>query len=74
MEKPKRAERLIRLPEVETRTGLKKSTIYLRMKQGVFPACVRQGPRTVAWPESRISAYIDSIVAESDKGVGVRHG
>nr|HIA88234.1 AlpA family phage regulatory protein [Gammaproteobacteria bacterium] len=30
------AERILRLPEVKDRTGLSRSTIYLRIKQGSF--------------------------------------
>lgn len=54
---PKR-ERLLRLPEVEARCGIKKSTIYALMKRGEFPACVQCGARAVAWPESRIDGWI----------------
>jgi prophage regulatory protein len=56
-------ERLLRLPEVEIRTGLKKTAIYRAMKDGKFPRNVRLlGNRSVAWPESRISAFIESRV------------
>src|SRR5687767_8708503 len=43
---------LLRLPEVMARTGLARSTVYLHMKQGNFPAAVRLGDRAVAWRES----------------------
>jgi predicted DNA-binding transcriptional regulator AlpA len=33
--------RLIRLPEMLHRTGLSKSTLYSRMKEGMFPRQVR---------------------------------
>jgi len=54
-------ERLLRLAEVESRTGLKKTAIYRAMKDGEFPKNVRLlGKKSVAWPESRISAFIES--------------
>ena len=56
-------ERLLRLPEVEARTGLKKSSIYAGMRTGTFPRCVTIGHRAVAWPESRIDAWIVSRLA-----------
>lgn len=56
---PKR-ERLLRLPEVENRCGIKKSTIYALMKKGEFPRCVQCGARAVAWPESRVDSWIES--------------
>jgi prophage regulatory protein len=51
-------ERLLRLPDVEARTGLRKSAIYAGMKAGTFPACIKLGPRAAAWPESDIAGWI----------------
>lgn len=50
-------EKLLRLPEVESLTGLKKSSIYAGMKAGTFPHCIRLSVRAVAWPESRIATW-----------------
>lgn len=36
---------LIRLPVVQARTGLARSTIYLRISQGTFPRPVLLGDR-----------------------------
>ena len=55
-------ETLLRLPDVEGRTGLKKSAIYAGMKAGTFPACIKLGPRAAAWPESHISNWIASKI------------
>jgi prophage regulatory protein len=51
-------ERLLRLPDVESRTGMKKSAIYAGMKAGTFPSCIKLGPRAAAWPLSAIDAWI----------------
>lgn len=51
-------ERLIRLPEVKHRTGLARSTIYLYMSLGSFPANRSLGQRSVAWLESEIEAWM----------------
>ena len=51
-------ERLLRLPDVEARTGLKKSAIYAGMKNQTFPQCVKLGPRAAAWPLSQIEGWI----------------
>lgn len=51
-------ECLLRLPDVEARTGLKKSAIYASMKSGSFPKCLKLGPRASAWPSSEIDAWI----------------
>lgn len=54
---PAKPEKLLRLPEVESLSGLKKSSIYAGMKAGTFPRCIRLSARAVAWPESRIATW-----------------
>ncbi len=51
-------ERLIRLPEVLMLTGLSRSTLYRKVKEGRFPAPVSLGPRSVAWRESEVLTWI----------------
>ena len=41
--------RFLRLPEVLARTGLSRSTIYVRLDQGRFPRPVSLGGRAVGW-------------------------
>lgn len=62
-----RRDRLLRLPEVESLTGLKKSTIYHLMKQTPpgFPRCVQVTPRCVAWPESRCLEWVQEKIREA---------
>lgn len=50
--------RLLRLPEVITKTGLKRSQVYAYMKSGTFPQSVRIGDVSVAWLESEIDEWI----------------
>ncbi|SMC67589.1 helix-turn-helix transcriptional regulator [Primorskyibacter flagellatus] len=54
------AEKLIRRPEVEARTGLSRSTIYDWMKRGEFPQPVKLGARLVAWRESDVTAWLEA--------------
>ena len=61
-------ERLLRLPDVELRTGLGKSAIYARMRANTFPACVKLGPRAAAWPESEIAEWIASKIRNARGG------
>lgn len=49
---------ILRLPEVKQRTGLSKSTIYLRMNEGEFPKTIPLGPRSVGWLQSEIDNWI----------------
>lgn len=55
---PARPGKLIRLPVVEDRTGLGKSSVYAKVKDGTFPAPVRLSARAVAWRESDIDRWI----------------
>jgi len=49
---------LLRMAQVETVCGLKKSAIYLRMKTGEFPAPVALGSKHVAWRSDDIQNWI----------------
>ena len=49
--------RYIRLPEVIDRTGLAKSTIYLKIKSGNFPPPVKLGTRASGWRDSDITKW-----------------
>lgn len=53
-------ERLLRLPEVTSRTGLSRSTIYDRMASGRFPAKVPMAGNITVWRESEIEEWLAS--------------
>lgn len=53
--------RLLRLPEVMDRVGLRRSAIYQRMSEGRFPKCRTLGPKCSVWVEAEINAWIDDI-------------
>lgn len=55
-------KRIIRLPEVKEKTGLSRSTIYLRMSQGRFPKSISLGERAVGWVEQDISQWLDDCI------------
>ena len=55
---PAKPSKLLRLPIVEERTGLKKSTIYAGVAAGTFPAPVRLSARAVAWRDSDLDRWI----------------
>ncbi|MBC8949437.1 AlpA family transcriptional regulator [Xenorhabdus sp. TS4] len=58
-------ESLIRLPEVQRRTGYSKAWIYRLIKEDKFPKQVKIGPRSVAFIESEIDGWVDQRIAES---------
>jgi prophage regulatory protein len=57
--------RFLRLPEVLERTGLSRSTIYVRLAEGRFPRPVRLGGRAVGWIEAEIGEWVAERIAES---------
>lgn len=57
---------ILRRKQVESRTGLSRSTIYLRMQNGTFPKPIRLGPRAVGWVESEIENWLALCVEQRD--------
>lgn len=56
---------ILRLHTVSARTGLARSTIYLRISQGTFPKQISLGGRTVGWVESEIELWLSNCITES---------
>jgi prophage regulatory protein len=56
-------DRFLRLPDVEATTGVKKSTIYMLLRQGKFPKPVRLSSRMVAWPETAVLQWVQDQIA-----------
>ena len=50
--------RILRLPEVLARVGLRRSTVYQLMDTGEFPASVRLTANAVGWLSSDVDAWI----------------
>ncbi len=57
--------RVLRLPRVQARTGLSRSTIYVRVANGSFPQPIRLGARAIGWLESEVDAWIREQIAAS---------
>lgn len=62
------ATAILRLPAVTARTGLSRSTIYLRISEGRFPKPVSLGGRAVGWIDSEIQGWLEKQIKESRKG------
>lgn len=54
---------ILRLPAVKAETGASRSTIYLRIQQGLWPRPVRLGPRSVGWPAGEVAAINAARIA-----------
>jgi prophage regulatory protein len=57
--------RLLRRPEVQSLTGLSKSTIYQMIASGDFPKQIQIGKRSVFWVEGHITKWIEEKIAVS---------
>jgi prophage regulatory protein len=58
------SHRVIRLPEVITKTGLGRTTIYRMELSGYFPQSIPLGGKAVGWIEAEIDAWIEERMAE----------
>ena len=54
--------KILRLPAVKDRTGLSRSTIYLRISNGLFPKPIGLGGCAVGWVESEIDEWIENKI------------
>lgn len=64
------SQTILRLPSVLARSGYSRSTIYLRMAQGLWPKQVSLGARSVGWPEYEVAALNAArIAAKTDNEI-----
>lgn len=59
---------ILRLPAVKAESGYSRSTIYLRISQGLWTKQVSLGPRCVGWPASEVAALNAARVAGKSDG------
>ncbi len=63
---------IIRRKLVESRTGYSRSTIYLKISEGLLPSTIKMGANSVGWLEHEINAIIAARVAgKSDDEIKV---
>ena len=51
--------RFLRLAEVLQMTGMGKTFIYARMKDGTLPKQIQLGSRTVVWNEQEVTKWME---------------
>ena len=71
-------KRFIRLPEVLSRTGYGRTSIYRKMEVGSFPRCIKLGgpledsnafdSRAIAWIEEEVEQWMATRIKERDLG------
>ncbi|QND60322.1 helix-turn-helix transcriptional regulator [Mesorhizobium huakuii] len=57
---------ILRRHEVERVTGLPRSTIYARIKEGTFPKQVKLSAKSVGWLERDIAAWQQARIEARD--------
>lgn len=56
---------IIRLPDVMARTGLSRSSVFLKVKTGEMPPPIKLGVRATGWVAEEIDNWIKQRVAAS---------
>lgn len=54
---------ILRLPKVKADSGYSRSTIYLRIEQGLWTRPVKLGARSVGWPANEVAALNAARIA-----------
>jgi len=54
---------ILRIPAVKSESGLSRSTIYLRVSQGLWTKPVSLGARAVGWPSDEVEALNAARIA-----------
>lgn len=54
---------ILRLPAVKSESGLSRSTLYLRITQGLWTKPISLGARAVGWPSSEVAAINTARIA-----------
>ena len=47
---------ILRIPAVKSQSGYSRSTIYLRISQGLWTKQISLGPRCIGWPANEVAA------------------
>lgn len=47
---------ILRIPDTKSQSGYSRSTIYLRITQGLWTKQISLGPRAIGWPANEVAA------------------
>lgn len=59
--------KIMKRPEVESMTGLSRSTIYVKMETGTFPKPIKLSERSVGWLEHEVQEWLKNRVLATRK-------
>jgi prophage regulatory protein len=67
----RQGRRILRLRQVQTKTGKSRSSVYEDVEAGTFPKPIPLGKRAVGWLEDEVDDWIDACAAKRDAGEAV---
>lgn len=59
------ADRLLRIEEVMSRIGLRRTKIYAMIREGGFPEPYKLSPKAARWSEREVAAWIERATETS---------
>lgn len=59
--------------QVEKLIGIKRSTIYKLMREGVFPEPLKISDGTVRWPKAELETWLNSLPRARGERAGPNH-
>lgn len=63
--------KILKRSEVESVTGLSRSTIYAKMEEGLFPTAIKLSERSVGWLEHEVQEWLKNRITAT-RGGGVQ--
>ena len=60
--------KIIKRPEVESITGLSRSSIYAKMENGTFPKGIKLSERSVGWLEHEVQEWLKNRISATRQG------
>ncbi len=67
MNHPQPSTRLLRVNSVLEKVALSRTELQRQINDGTFPRPLKLGPRTIAWTEASIDAWIASLPEDDGK-------
>jgi predicted DNA-binding transcriptional regulator AlpA len=67
-------QQIIKLSEVQSFTGLSRSTIYRCAAKGTFPSPIKIGERSSGWIKLEVQEWLEDRIKASRENVEADHG
>jgi prophage regulatory protein len=67
LSQPAPSPRILRLPQLIAKVGLRRDSIYRLAREGLFPKPIKLSENASGWLESEVDAFIERKAAERDQ-------